>query len=215
MPRISIANISIAFSAFALIVCFHSLFFTTETAVKTQAIYWFYAAFVSAIIPYLEEVADYIKTIKVGSGGIEIAMNEVKKEIQKIDEKVENLDNKLLRTLDKIQQNESALSQQAREVRQRNYDSWAVNRLAKMSSEKKLATQESLTHYHLGSEGVEIKELKNMLSQLGYYDGSIDQVFTYELVQAVEKFQSENGLGIPDGIAGSITLSKIAELLRR
>ena len=215
MRRVNISNISVAFSCFALIVCCHSLFFSPKTTIKTQAISWFYAALASAIIPYLEEVAVYIKTIKVGSGGIEIAMNEVKKEIQKIDAKVEKLDNKLLQTLDKIQQNESALSHQAREIRQQNYDSWAVNVLAKMTPQEKLATQESLTHNHLRSEGVGMKELKDMLSQLDYYHGSMDQVFTPELAQAVEKFQVESGLGIPDGIAGSITLSKIAELLRR
>ena len=215
MRRVSISIVSIAFSVFALIVCYHSLFVIPETAIKTQAIYWFYAALVSAIIPYLEEVVVYIKTIKVGSSGIEIAMNEVKKEIQKIDEKVEKLDNKLLQTLDRIQQNESSLSQQAREIRQQNYDSWTVNGLAKMNPQAKLATQESLTYNHLKSEGVGIKELKDMLGQLGYYHGNIDQVFTPELAQAVEKFQFENRLGIPDGIAGSITLSKIAELLPR
>lgn len=215
MRRVSISTISIAFAVFALIVCCHSLFFSSETAIKTQAISWFYAALASAIILYLEEVAVYIKTIKVGGSGIEIAMNEVKKEIQNIEAKVNKLDEKLLQTLDQIQQNEASLSQQAREIRQQNYDSWTVNVLAKMSPQEKLATQESLSLSHLKSEGIGIMQLKNMLSQLGYYRGNTDQVFSLELAQAVEKFQAKNGLGRPDGIAGSITLSKIAELLHR
>lgn len=215
MRRVSISNISISFATFALVVCCYSLFFSSETAIKTQAIYWFYSALISAIIPYLDEVAVYIKTIKVGSGGIELAMNEVKDKIQKIDEKVEKLDNKLLQTLEQVQQNEATLSQQARGMRQQNYDSWTVNVLTKMSPQEKLATQESLTHTHLKNEGVRMMQLKEMLTQLGYYHGNIDQVFSPELAQAVEKFQLENGLGIPDGIAGSVTLAKIAELLRR
>ncbi|NCS24723.1 MAG: peptidoglycan-binding protein [Microcystis aeruginosa BS13-02] len=215
MRRANISTISISFAIFALVVCCHSLFVSSETAIKTQAIYWFYSALISAIIPYLEEIAVYVKTIKVGSGGIEIAMNEVKEKIQKIDAKVEKMDNKLLQTLERVQQNEAILSQQARDIRQQNYDSWTVNILAKMSPQEKLATQESLTHTHLKNEGVGITQLKEMLNQLGYYHGNIDQAFNPELAQAVEKFQLENGLGIPDGIAGSVTLTKIAELLRR
>jgi murein L,D-transpeptidase YcbB/YkuD len=215
MRRVSISNISISFAIFALVVCCYSLFFSSETAIKTQAIYWFYSALISAIIPYLEEVAAYTKTIKVGSGGIEIALNEVKEKIQKIDIKVEKLDNKLLQTLEQVQQNEATLSQQARGIRQQNYDSWTISVLAKMSPQEKLATQESLTHTHLKNEGVRMTQLKETLSQLGYYHGNIDQAFSPELAQAVEKFQLENGLGIPDGIAGSVTLAKIAELLRR
>lgn len=215
MRRVSISNISISFAIFALVVCCYSLFFSSATAIKTQAIYWFYSALISAIIPYLDEVAVYIKTIKIGSGGIELAMNEVKEKIQKIDEKVEKLDNKLLQTLEQVQQNEATLSQQARGMRQQNYDSWTVNVLTKMNPQEKLATQESFTHTHLKNEGVRMMQLKEMLSQLGYFHGNIDQVFSPELAQAVEKFQLENGLGIPDGIAGSVTLAKIAELLRR
>lgn len=215
MRLTSISNISIFLAIFALVVCCYSLFFSSETAIKTQAIYWFYSALISVIIPYLKEVAVYIKTIKVGSSGIEIAMNEVKEKIQTIDAKVDKLDNKLLQTLEQVQQNEATLSQQAREIRQQNYDSWTVNVLAKMSPQKKLATQESLTYTHLKNEGVKMTQLKETLSQLGYYHGNIDQTFSPELAQAVEQFQLENGLGIPDGIAGSVTLAKIAELVRR
>ncbi|MFM8306956.1 MAG: hypothetical protein ACKN87_07855, partial [Microcystis aeruginosa] len=118
MRRANISTISISFAIFALVVCCHSLFVSSETAIKTQAIYWFYSALISAIIPYLEEIAVYVKTIKVGSGGIEIAMNEVKEKIQKIDAKVEKMDNKLLQTLERVQQNEAILSQQARDIRQ-------------------------------------------------------------------------------------------------
>jgi peptidoglycan hydrolase-like protein with peptidoglycan-binding domain len=120
-----------------------------------------------------------------------------------------------LQTLEQVQQNEATLSQQDRGMRQQNYDFWTVNVLTKMSPQEKLATQESLTHTNLKKEGVRMMQLKEMLTQLGYYHGNIDQVFSLELAQAVEKFQLENGLGIPDGIAGSVTLAKIAELLLR
>lgn len=215
MRRISISSISIAFAIFALVVCCHNLFFSSDAAIKTQALYWFYAAFISAIIPYLGEVAVYIKTIKVGGSGIEIALNEVKEEIQKIEAKVEKLDTKLLQTLEQVQKNEASLSEQAREIRKQNYDSWTINVLGKMTPQERLSTQESFTRNHLKREGVEMVQLKNMLSQLGCYQGNIDELFTHELVQAIEKFQSENGSEIPDGIAGSMTLARIAALLDR
>lgn len=212
MNRINIYTISLAFSIFALIICFHSLFFSSDTSIKTQSIYWFCIAFVSALIPHLDKVTASFKSIKIGD--FEIAMNEVREEINQVYNKVNKLDNKLFTTLNQVQQNEQNISEEARKIRQKNYDSWTINILSKMDEKKKMITQESLTITHLKREGFEVRQIKSMLEQLGYYHGDVDQKFDLELVEAVEKFQKENVLGEPDGIAGSITISKIAELLQ-
>ncbi|MEA5449310.1 peptidoglycan-binding protein [Leptolyngbya sp. CCNP1308] len=209
MRRLGISSISRVFAAFALLICFYSFFISPETEVKTQAIYWFCVALVSSVIPYFEEVVTYVKSIKLGD--IEIALKEVKREIQRVDDKVEKLDNKLLASLGQVRQNEASLSQEARENRQKIYDE-SAQVLALLPPESKISLQKRLTLNHLNEIGIDVQTLKEILGKIGYYQGSIDTLFTPELVQAIEKFQSEHTPGVPDGIVGPITLSKIAEL---
>lgn len=209
MRHLGVAFISRAFAVFALVICLYSFFIAPETAIKTQAIYWFCVALVAAVVPYLEEVVAYVQSIKLGD--IEIALKEVKKEIQRVDDKVERLDSKLLMALGQVRQSEAALSKEARESRQRIYDE-SAQALALLPPESKINLQKRLTLNHLNDAGIDVQTLKEVLEKLGYYQGPMDQFFTPELVQAVERFQAENIPGQPDGIVGPITLSKIAEL---
>lgn len=209
MRRLGIAFISRFFSVFALAICLYSFFVSDETEIKTQAIYWFCIALVSAVVPYLEEVVTYIQSIKLGD--IEIALTEVKKEIERVDNRVEKLDEKLLVSLGQVRQSEAGLSKEARENRQRIYDE-SAQVLALLPPESKIKLQKRLTLNHLSDAGIDVRTIKEILGNLDYYRGGIDQFFTPELVQAVEKFQAENMLGQPDGIVGPMTLSKIAEL---
>ncbi|MBE7379884.1 MAG: peptidoglycan-binding protein [Leptolyngbya sp. SIO1E4] len=209
MRRLGISSISRTFSVFALAICLYSFFVSDEPEIKTQAIYWFCIALVSAIVPYLEEVVAYIRSIKLGD--IEIALKEVKKEIKRVDDRVEKLDEKLLISLGQVRQSEANLSKEARENRQRIYDE-SAQALALLPPESKMNLQKRLTLNHLSDAGIDVKTLKEILENLGYYQGTIDQFFNSELIQAVEKFQSEEMLGRPDGIVGPMTLAKIAEL---
>jgi murein L,D-transpeptidase YcbB/YkuD len=206
---VGVSSISRAFAIFALVICLYSFFISPETAIKTQAIYWFCIALVSAVVPYLEEVVAYVQSIKLGD--IEIALKEVKKELQRVDDRVEKLDTKLLTALGQVRQSEASLSKEARENRQRIYDE-SAQVLALLPPESKINLQKRLTLNHLGQAGIDVSSLKDLLKKLGYYQGSIDQIFDLELVQSIERFQAENVPGQPDGIVGPITLDKIAEL---
>jgi hypothetical protein len=93
MDRIGVSFISRLFAVFALILCFYSFFISPETAVKTQAIYWFCAALLAACIPNLKDVVGYVESIKLGD--VEIALNEVRREIERVDTKVEKVDSKV------------------------------------------------------------------------------------------------------------------------
>ncbi|MGJ3246071.1 MAG: peptidoglycan-binding domain-containing protein [Elainellaceae cyanobacterium] len=209
MRRIGISSISRIFALFALAICLYSFFISDKTEINTQAIYWFCIALVSAVVPYLEEVVAYIRSIKLGD--IEIALKEVRKEIQRVDDRVEKLDEKLLISLGQVRQNEANLSREARESRQKIYDE-SAQALALLPPESRINLQKRLTLNHLSDTGIDVRTLKEILKDLGYYQGKADQFFTPELVQAVEKLQSENMAGRPDGIVGPMTLSKIAEL---
>jgi len=60
----------------------------------------------------------------------------------------------------------------------------------------------------LGDVGPDVADLQRRLSDLGYYQGSIDGDFGAGTQTAVIQFQQQNGL-VPDGIAGPLTLSTL------
>ena len=62
----------------------------------------------------------------------------------------------------------------------------------------------------VGSTGNSVKELQNMLKQLGYYSGTVDGDFGSYTDAAVRRFQQANGLYV-DGVVGSITYSKLKQ----
>lgn len=208
--RLGVTFISRAFAVFALVICFHSFFMSSDTEIKTQAIYWFCASLIAAVIPYIKDVAVYVESIKLGD--VEIALNEVKKELQRVDNKVERLDERLMVSLSQVRQSEAALSKEARENRQQIYDE-SAQVLAMLPFEKKIKLQERLTLNHLNNVGLDVPALKHLFERLKYYQGSMDHGFSPELVRAIEQFQSDHIPGQIDGIAGPMTLAKIAELL--
>ena len=62
-------------------------------------------------------------------------------------------------------------------------------------------------------KGSDIEELQEMLSRLGFYSEPINSEFTKDLMQAVEVFQENRGLGV-DGVVGLNTATEIKKLIR-
>ncbi len=60
----------------------------------------------------------------------------------------------------------------------------------------------------LGSTGVYVQELQDMLRQLGYYKGLVDQIFGNQTLAAVRSFQKDQYL-VVDGIVGAKTWSAL------
>ena len=80
------------------------------------------------------------------------------------------------------------------------------------SSSSSSSSSESATLLKPGMTGSEaVRKMQQDLANLGYYTGSITGNFGNVTEAAVAKFQRKNGLSA-DGIAGSKTLAKIAEL---
>jgi murein L,D-transpeptidase YcbB/YkuD len=205
MRRISISVISTGFAFLALGICAYSLFYSFEIVIKTQAIYWFCIALVAAVVPYLKDLTPYIRRVKVGE--VEVELNELRKEVQAVRNELDDV----MARLGKVSQKEASLTKEEREFRQKIFSNFAEI-LAKNTPEGKLLKQEHYTQVHLRGASMKVSELKETLKKLDYYHGPIDESFSLELAQAVEKFQADNG-EIADGIAGTITLSKIRELL--
>ncbi len=61
--------------------------------------------------------------------------------------------------------------------------------------------------------GSDVEELQEMLSRLGFYSEPINSEFTKDLMQAVEVFQENRGLGV-DGVVGLNTATEIKKLIR-
>lgn len=63
----------------------------------------------------------------------------------------------------------------------------------------------------IGSVGPDVKELQLILQSLGYDPGPIDGIYGIRTMNAVIKFQRNNGL-VPDGIVGPKTVNMIYQL---
>jgi hypothetical protein len=61
MKESMIPRLSRWLAVFAFLVFAYSLFFSSESSIRTQAIYWFCIALIALIIPYTEEIAAYIR----------------------------------------------------------------------------------------------------------------------------------------------------------
>ena len=62
-----------------------------------------------------------------------------------------------------------------------------------------------------GHEGLDVAVLQHKLSELDYYNGSIDGLYGNRTTQAVEKFQADNGLKI-DGVFGDSSFAVLPKL---
>lgn len=67
------------------------------------------------------------------------------------------------------------------------------------------APQTTRNYLKKGDKGTAVKNLQTLLSKAGYSVGTIDGIFGQDTLDAVLKFQKENGLAV-DGIAGNGTM---------
>ncbi len=68
------------------------------------------------------------------------------------------------------------------------------------------ASSDTSTTLKEGSTGSDVRNLQYVLYELGYYDGSIDGIYSATTADAVRAFQVNNALSPVDGVAGSNTL---------
>ncbi|WRS26724.1 spore cortex-lytic enzyme [Oscillospiraceae bacterium MB08-C2-2] len=59
-----------------------------------------------------------------------------------------------------------------------------------------------------GSQGNEVQEIQQRLSDWGYYSGQVDGIFGDQTAKAVRRFQQDHGL-TADGVAGPKTLEQM------
>ena len=67
----------------------------------------------------------------------------------------------------------------------------------------------SYSALRMGDSGTAVRNLQYTLYELGYYDGSIDGEYGQTTSDAVRAFQIQNSISPVDGVAGSVTLSRL------
>jgi murein L,D-transpeptidase YcbB/YkuD len=201
MPLNLVASL---FSFAALAICLYSLFGDVEAEMREQAIYWFLAAFVAALMPMIRQFR---------YKDLEIAFREEVQQLERrVTEKIDQLDTDMFVALEQVRAGEAALDPAYRAHRDAVFARFATE-LDGLPAEVRLQRQEALTRQYLSQLKWTVAQLKEALAGLGYYTGTVDEQFTPRLVEAVRVFQQVEGLTPVDGIFGLQSYQKLAQRL--
>jgi hypothetical protein len=197
-----------SFSAISFLVFVYILFFPVEKELKQQAIYWFGSSFVAAIIPS-------IKQFKIKD--IEVQLQEMSGKIEEnknlIDKTTKELKEDLFVGLELVRDREESLSEEYKAKRDLQYQKY-LEWLKKATPEERLKNQKKYTRSHLNDIDMDVSHLKEMLQNIGLYQGVIDEKFDEQLAQSISAFQEKYEVTPIDGTAGPKTLSKLSEVYR-
>lgn len=194
--------IGYGFGIFALVIFIYSFFYSGESALKEQAIFWFYSALIASLIPH-------IKHFKYKD--LEVQFRENFQKLEKdVGEKIEKLEHSFVDKLENLKAYEMSLSPEEKARRQTVHTNYAT-RLGAMSEEEQLHDQEVRSRNAMNNK-ITLPEFKSLLKQAGYFYGEKDNTFTPALVQSIKEFQAKNSMTV-DGIAGNLTIIKLGEVL--
>lgn len=84
--------------------------------------------------------------------------------------------------------------------------------LASLPLREQLKKGTTLTKMYLSELEVSIETLKTMLAKAGFYNGTIDDKFTKELIESIRKFQVRQGM-VGDGVFGHNSFKKLQQLI--
>lgn len=197
-----------SFSTISFVVFVYILLFPVEKELKQQAIYWFASSFVAAIIPN-------VKQFKIKD--FEVQLQEISQRIEDnkslIEQKTEEIKESLFLSLESVREREESLPEEYKSKRELEYRRYA-ERLKELTPDRRLKEQKRFTQSHLNRIYMDVADLKKMLQKIGFYQGSIDEVFDEQLAQSISAFQEKYGVEPVDGTAGPKTLSKLSKVIK-
>lgn len=120
-----------------------------------------------------------------------------------------SLHDAVVRTIDE----ENALTQSELEGRNNHWDSFQ-SFIDSLNEKDRFQRQKENNLYFVSRYGVSISHLKEHLKTLKLYSGPVDEPFTKEFAEAIEKFQKLANMRHVDGIIGQLTLREIDLRLR-
>jgi BMFP domain-containing protein YqiC len=188
------------FSAIALGVFVLALFSEEADPLRSQAIYWFLIAIACLVLPDL-------KKFKFKDMEIELREN-----IKRVEEKIDNLSDTFFNSLDKVWREESEMPSFLKEKRNKHWAEFQ-SYLESLPDKERLEAQIANTFKYLSEYNIGVSQLKEMLKALGFYRGAIDNNLSEETIQAIIQFQKSNNLSHIDGIFGPLSFQKMKELV--
>jgi hypothetical protein len=192
--------ISYLFFIIALAMFFYTTFFSNIMGMQTQGIYWFGVSLVCLFLPEVNKLK--LKDVEV----------EFKDKLDKVEKQLVELEDDFFTYLTTLKKEEDDLPKEYIEKRNRHWDNFERYVLS-LDDETRFQVQKANSLNYLAKFKLTVKELKERLARLGYYNGQIDDNFTKDLAEALTKFQRLNNMRHIDGIFGQLTYEKVAAKL--
>ncbi len=115
----------------------------------------------------------------------------------------------VMQTLDE----ENALTESQLNGRNNHWDSFQAF-MDSLGPKERFQHQKKNSLYYVDKYGVSVSQLKEHLTTLTMYKGAIDDVFTEELADSIERFQKLSNMRHVDGVVGQLTLREIESRLK-
>lgn len=199
--KMKIRIVSYLFSIVAFFMFFFSIFLSNTKELQIQGIYWFVISLSSSLLPILS---------KLKLKDIELEFNE---KLQKVEKRLYDLEDEFFKSLENIKDEELMMTKEFITRRNRHWDEFQKY-IDTLPSNERFEVQKLNSISHLNKFHLTVKDLKQKLSLLNFFDGNIDDDFTEDLAHALTEFQRLNNMRHIDGVFGELTYEKMAELMR-
>lgn len=199
-----LTRISYCLSMFAMAMFVFVSFFSDNVEMQTQGIFWFGVASIFGLLP---TVLPFTTKLKVLDFELEF-----KEKLEEVEKRVEKAEEAFSRAFENLQRDEKDLPPDFLERRSRHWDEWDED-LQNLPGLERFQAQRKNSLIYLEKLGLTVRELKEKLAQLGFYEGEVNNSFSRDLAQAIEDFQRANNMRHIDGMFGQLTLAKMKERL--
>lgn len=196
--------ISYSLSIIAVSMFVFATFFSKNSELQKQGIYWFGIATVCALLPTILPLVTKLKVLD-----FEV---EFKEKLENVEKRIGEIEDAFLKSFESLKREEQELPASFIEQRNRHWDRFD-DYMQRLDGEQRFAAQKENSLIYLKNFGLTVRELKERLAKLGHYKGTIDNTFSQDLATAIEQFQRVNNMRHIDGFFGELTFERMAERL--
>ena len=190
MPKKSFAERS--FRNLPVLLAFAGLFMFIYTLLSEdeppmQSLYWFLLVIAAFFLPYIKEIAFHDIKLTLNKG--------LEEQRELLEEKIEQ---EFRGGYEKVRQVDAEFGE-IRDELISGYQQY-LQHLVTDESER-LEKSRMLTTLYLNELEVEVRALKQLLTETGFYTHTIDEAYDVHLYEALKAFQASQGM-VPDGVFG-------------
>lgn len=196
--------ISYTLSVLAISMFAYSTFLSKVSDLQKQGIYWFGIAAVCALLPTILPLISKLKVLD-----LEV---EFKEKLESVEKRIAEIEDAFVKSFEGLRREEQELPLSFIEQRNRQWDRYDEY-MQSLDKEQRFEAQRENSLFYLKKFGLSVRDLKERLAKLGYYQGYVNDDFSRDLPAAIEHFQRINNMRHIDGIFGELTFEKMAERL--